>query len=91
VNVEVIAEALADNYPDKDFLFVGHADVRGATSYNMALSIGRAQAVQAEVIRLRPSLTDKISIVGKGESTPLSKGNTEADHSVNRRLEIVIR
>lgn len=90
-NVQILAEALGNNYADRDILFVGHADVRGTTDYNMSLSIGRAQAVQAEVTRLNPGLSDNISIVGKGESTPLSSGNTEADHSVNRRLEIVIQ
>ncbi len=90
-NVQVLADTLAKHYANRNILFVGHADVRGTTDYNMSLSIGRAQAVQTQVMERSPFLREKISIVGKGESTPLSGGDTETDHSVNRRLEIVIQ
>lgn len=89
-NVRIVATTLANHYSDKTILFIGHADERGTHDYNLSLSISRAEAIRQEVTRLQPQLLNQISIAGKGEEQLLSNGNTEADHQVNRRLEIII-
>ncbi len=90
-NVKVLADTLADKFSNQNILFIGHADVRGTAERNLSLSIGRAQAVRAQVIGLHPTLGEYIAIAGKGEAELLSLGTQESDHRVNRRLEIKIR
>lgn len=87
-NVKVLADTLAESFSKKNVLFVGHADVRGDSGHNLSLSLGRAQAIRQQVIALHPSLDQQIAIVGKGETEPLSNGDFESDHRINRRLEI---
>lgn len=90
-NVEVLAKTLNRHYASNKILLVGHADSRGSTDYNMALSINRAQQIQRAVIAQQPTLETQINIAGKGESALLSNGETESDHRVNRRLEVIIQ
>lgn len=87
-NVKVLADTLAESFSRKSVLFVGHADVRGEAEHNLSLSLGRAQVIRQQVIALHPSLEPQIAIVGKGESEPLSTGDLESDHRINRRLEV---
>lgn len=90
-NLQVVAATLADKFSTDSFLFVGHADTRGSQQHNQSLSVARANEVRRQVVALRQQLATKISIAGKGESEPLSQGNEESDHRVNRRLEIIIQ
>lgn len=90
-NVAILAAALADSeYAAKRFVFVGHADRRGSAAGNMTLSINRALAIYAAVISLQPSLAGRVSTQGRGASEPLSLGDTEEDHRINRRLQVLV-
>jgi len=90
-NLSVLADTLVqDEFAGKQFLLVGHADVRGDADSNMQLSVSRAKAISAAIIALQPGLADRIEATGKGEQQPLSRGLTEADHRINRRLEVIM-
>ena len=65
----------------------GHADRSGKASYNMRLSLRRAQAVRAVFIKLGIS-AGNISVVGRGESQPLVATADGVREPRNRRVEI---
>jgi outer membrane protein OmpA-like peptidoglycan-associated protein len=90
-NLSVLAETLVqDEFTDKQFMLVGHADVRGDANANLVLSAKRATAIFDAIKSLQPDLSDRIVTAGKGEEQPLSTGMTEADHRINRRLEVIL-
>jgi len=68
----------------------GHADRSGPDGYNLRLSLRRAQAVAAELVRLgvpRSSITTQ----GFGERHPLVQTADDVCEPRNRRVEIVFR
>ena len=69
------------------FLVVGHTDTKGTKAYNLELSLKRAEAVKTILIRLGIS-SEKIKILGKGESKLLFQTKDETKHPANRRAEI---
>ncbi|HEY4168390.1 MAG TPA: OmpA family protein [Reyranella sp.] len=68
----------------------GHTDTSGPETYNMALSLRRANAVKDALVRDGVPAND-ISVVGLGESQPLVKTADGVREAQNRRVEIVIR
>jgi len=90
-NLEALAAALTEgSYGDKHFRLIGHTDTRGEGRYNDKLSKQRAVAVQAYLETIRPELKGRMYTEGAGKSKPLYKGNSEEEHRLNRRLEVVI-
>ena len=67
----------------------GHTDTTGPESYNMALSLRRANAVKNEMVR-QGVPADAIAVVGKGESQLLVPTGDNVREPQNRRVEIVI-
>ena len=61
----------------------GHADSRGTNEYNLALAERRADAVRDYLVSLGV-VTDRITIVSKGEEQPFCKEDTEACWKENR-------
>jgi outer membrane protein OmpA-like peptidoglycan-associated protein len=73
------------------FKLIGHTDNRGTDAYNMALSLRRARTVKFFLVSEYGIEERLISIAGEGEREPLiPNAKTEAEHSVNRRVEIVV-
>jgi hypothetical protein len=66
----------------------GHTDTSGPESYNMALSLRRANSVKAELVR-QGVPADAIAVVGRGESQPLVATGDGVREPQNRRVEIV--
>ena len=66
----------------------GHCDARGSIEYNLSLGERRASAVRAYLIGLGVS-ADRLSTVSYGKEKPLSLGDSEFDHSRNRRANFV--
>lgn len=65
----------------------GHADRSGSDEYNRALSLRRANAVKAELVRL--GLSDaQISVAGRGEAEPLVPTADGVREARNRRVQI---
>ena len=71
------------------FLLVGHTDAQGARAYNEALSLRRARVVRRFLIDEFGFDPRDIEVEGRGEDELLSRGTTEAAHSVNRRVEVI--
>jgi hypothetical protein len=67
----------------------GHTDTSGPADYNMRLSIRRAEAVKAELVRLGVP-ANVITTVGKGQTQLLVPTPDNVREAQNRRVEIEI-
>lgn len=67
----------------------GHADRSGAEAFNMKLSLARAEAVKAALVRLGVDPV-AISVMGRGEQEPLIATKDGVREARNRRVEIVL-
>jgi outer membrane protein OmpA-like peptidoglycan-associated protein len=67
----------------------GHTDKSGPESYNMALSLRRANAVKNALVREGVPAAE-IAVIGRGESQPLVPTADGVREPQNRRVEIVI-
>jgi len=66
---------------------VGHTDTSGSAAYNMRLSVRRADAVKAELVRLGvPAGT--ITTIGRGQEDLLVPTPDNVREPKNRRVEI---
>lgn len=66
---------------------VGHTDSMGPDSYNMDLSMRRANAVKSYLVKKGVS-SNIIFASGKGESRPVASNDTAKGRAMNRRVEI---
>lgn len=69
---------------------VGHTDKSGPDSYNMALSLRRANAVKDVLVRDGVPAS-AITVIGKGETQPLVQTADGVREPQNRRVEIVVQ
>ncbi|CAA7612985.1 OmpA family protein [Magnetospirillum sp. SS-4] len=67
----------------------GHTDTSGSDKYNQALSLKRAEAVKAQLVR-QGVPAGQIITVAKGESSPMVKTPDGVREPQNRRVEIVL-
>jgi hypothetical protein len=67
----------------------GHTDTTGPESYNMALSLRRANAVKNELVR-QGVPAPAVTVIGKGESQLLVPTGDNVREPQNRRVEIVV-
>ncbi len=72
-----------------DVSVTGHADRAGTATYNMQLSLRRAQAVREALIR-RGLPAALIGIDAKGETEPRVKTADGVREALNRRVEILL-
>ena len=74
----------------------GHTDDRGTEKYNIDLGDRRAsevkEALRKAIEGIGPGLSSKFTIMAKsfGETKPLVKAKTEAEHARNRRVEVLL-
>ena len=66
----------------------GHADRSGTSRYNMGLSLRRANAAKAMLVKLGLG-AQGIAVAGKGESAPLVPTADGVREARNRRVEIL--
>ena len=71
-------------------LIEGHTDSVGTDEYNQSLSERRAASVQAALFE-RGVEASQISVVGKGETTPVASNDNAAGRQQNRRVELVFQ
>jgi hypothetical protein len=79
---------LTDN-PSLRIEIEGHTDNEGTESYNLELSMKRAQSVYEYLLDHNISAS-RLSFKGYGESRPVSSNDTEEGRAFNRRTEIRI-
>ncbi|WP_157976450.1 OmpA family protein [Parahaliea mediterranea] len=92
-NIDELGKVLSSaDYADKTFTLVGHTDVRGSWDHNLTLSQQRADAARQVLERRYPSLQGRLRVTGAGEARPKYPGERlpEADHRLNRRLEVIV-
>lgn len=69
----------------------GYTDERGTADYNLRLSQRRVESAENYLIRNCDIQVNQLNAIGYGESQLIIKyAKTEAEHSVNRRVEIDI-
>ncbi len=71
-------------YPQTTIRVEGHTDTKGAEDYNQKLSEKRAESVKNAMVQ-KAVAPSRISIIGYGESQPISSND-----ALNRRVTIVI-
>lgn len=82
-------QRLADfmkEYPSTNVLIEGHSSAVGDDAYNLTLSQERADAVKAVLMGTFNIDASRLSTKGFGETQLVAKGNTSADHRLNRRV-----
>lgn len=76
-------------YPDRSLVIEGHTDSVGSDSFNQVLSQNRADAVKAFLLN-QGVASNRITAVGKGESSPIASNDTSSGRQMNRRVEVII-
>ena len=76
-------------HPETRFEIAGHTDSIGSSAYNQRLSVRRAEAAKAYLIR-RGIVAERLVVKGYGESQPITENDTAAGRAKNRRIEIEI-
>jgi outer membrane protein OmpA-like peptidoglycan-associated protein len=87
--IERLATALKE-VPARKVMIEGHTDSVGSDEYNQQLSQNRAQSVQAALLE-RGVLSNQITTVGKGESTPIASNDDAGGRQQNRRVEMIFQ
>jgi outer membrane protein OmpA-like peptidoglycan-associated protein len=88
--LDQVAKALNDSAPDQQISVEGHTDAQGDDASNQRLSQGRADSVRAYLVQ-QGVKSDRITSVGKGETTPIAGNETAEGRANNRRVEIIVQ
>lgn len=88
--LDSVAARIAATPGNESLTITGHTDSKGAESYNMELSLRRAQAV-ADYLASKGVDRAVMTIEGKGESMPVADNATAAGRAKNRRVDITTR
>lgn len=75
--------------PERKVLVEGHTDNVGSATYNLDLSLRRAEAVRRALIDLGIA-PERVLAQGYGEAYPVAPNDDEAGRQRNRRVEIVV-
>lgn len=84
--LEELHKMLAD-HADLKVAIEGHTDATGDDAHNQDLSVRRAKSVVA-YLTANGIASNRVSAVGKGESTPIGDNATPAGRQQNRRVVI---
>jgi outer membrane protein OmpA-like peptidoglycan-associated protein len=87
-NIAELSEILK-KYDDTNILFAGHTDNTGSKKYNQQLSEDRGKSV-AEYTSFLGVNSERMTIIGYGESDPIASNETVQGRQQNRRVEIAI-
>ncbi len=74
--------------PDLKVEVQGHADIRGTEEYNRKLSLRRANAVRAYLVKKGVD-AERLTVVGYGFSKPAAPNDTKEGMAKNRRVEFM--
>jgi OOP family OmpA-OmpF porin len=70
-------------------MLTGHSDDAGNGTFNMSLSLARAEAVRA-LLKKRGVDSDMLAVRGAGQLEPLETASSEAARSANRRVSFKV-
>lgn len=87
-NIAELSEILK-KYDDTNILFAGHTDNTGSEKYNQQLSEDRGKSV-AEYTSFLGVESNRMTIIGYGETDPIASNETAEGRQQNRRVEIAI-
>ena len=87
--LDKIAEVIS-KYPENRIGIEGHTDNVGKDTYNVTLSQGRADSVQAYLISKGLPPRCVVGTIGYGESRPVADNATAEGRAQNRRVELKI-
>ena len=79
---------LMNENPDLKFEVQGHTDATGNAASNQTLSEKRAQAIVAKLVEMGIR-ADRLTAVGKGQTSPIADNSTDEGRAKNRRVEFV--
>jgi len=85
--LDAAAEVFVKN-PGLKVQIEGHTDNIGTASYNMKLSLRRANAVMDYLIK-KGVAKERLSIKGFGFTRPIATNETEEGRALNRRVELI--
>jgi len=75
---------------DKTLIVVaGHTDSSGSNALNQSLSERRAQSVSSN-LKTAGIISERIEVIGFGETQPVASNKTQAGKELNRRVEITL-
>ncbi|MEL6558565.1 MAG: OmpA family protein [Bacteroidota bacterium] len=77
------------NMSNYKIIIYGHTDDVGSEDDNYQLSLNRANTVKT-YLKNHGFDTDHMEVIGKGESEPIARNDTEQGRSENRRVEIKV-
>jgi outer membrane protein OmpA-like peptidoglycan-associated protein len=80
---------LLTDHPTMSILIAGHTDNVGSHARNMRLSASRAEAVQS-YLASHGIQSDRLSVMGYGETKPVASNSTEEGRQQNRRVVFTI-
>jgi OOP family OmpA-OmpF porin len=84
--LDALAATLLADPAERRLEIQGHTDAVGTEGYNVALSQRRADAVRDHLIA-RGVPRERLVAVGYGTSRPIAPNDSEADRSLNRRVQ----
>jgi outer membrane protein OmpA-like peptidoglycan-associated protein len=86
--IDKLSEFLIEN-PKRAILIEGHTDNIGSSTYNIDLSLRRAEAV-ASALEKRGIESFRVTKRGYGEEFPVTTNSTPEGRQQNRRVEVII-
>ena len=87
-NLEKVAGVFV-KYPETNILIEGHTDNTGPADYNMELSRKRAYSV-GEFLQSKGVSSNRLNIKWYGETQPKVPNTSDANRTLNRRVEVGI-
>ncbi len=78
-------------FGEPDIVIEGHTDSTGSAATNERLSQQRADAVREYFVANQTIKPERVMSIGYGAERPLSKNDTQAGRTINRRIDVIIR